>query len=122
MIPAVSTFRMRSFWESEMKRLPVRSTATAIGLWSLAETAGPPSPPNPHVVPATVVIRPDGSIRRTRCSAASAVYRFPFPSLARPRALPTCAFTAGPPSPPWLTVPLPAAVVMTPPLTLRSRR
>ena len=50
-----------------MYSVPSGATATPWGLESMAEVAGPPSPLNPGVpVPATVVMMPLASTRRTR--------------------------------------------------------
>src|SRR5580704_12807817 len=64
-LKAVSTRRIRLSPVSAMKRLPLLSTATPLGVFKLAEFAGPPSPQTPveglHVenpTPAYVVITP----------------------------------------------------------------
>ena len=84
-IPAASTFRIRSLRASAMKRLPAPSTATPLGKSSRAAVAGPPSPPNPDSPePATVVIIPAASTFRIRSLRVSAMKRLPAPSSATP--------------------------------------
>ena len=62
MLPEGSTLRMRWLPLSAMKRLPVASTATPLGVSNWAWTAGPPSPAKPRTpVPAMVVMMPEES-------------------------------------------------------------
>ena len=53
--------------------LPAPSTATPVGDLSWAAVAGPPSPPKPNLMPATVVMLPEGSTLRMRSLSASAM-------------------------------------------------
>jgi len=79
-----------------------------------AAVAGPPSPLNPAVVPAIVVIIPAVLILRTRALSASQKYKFPLASNAIPQALSILAAVAGPPSPLNPGTPVPAKVVTIP--------
>ena len=64
-----------------------------------ADPAGPLSPENPAVVPATVVMVPEGVTRRTRAFPVSAMYRFPAASSETPCGVRNSADVAGPLSP-----------------------
>ena len=65
-------------------------------------------------VPMTVEIRPLPSTLRTRQLKLSEIYRCPFASSSRPAGLRIDASTAGPPSPEYQPVPVPATVTMMP--------
>src|ERR1035437_49867 len=75
---------MRQLIWSEMYTFPAESTATPVGLFSDAEVARPPSPPNPAVpVPATVVTVPVvAPIMRTHAEEESVKYKLPERSTA----------------------------------------
>src|SRR2546425_545408 len=81
--------RIRWFVWSAMKTLPAESNATLDGFCSIARVAAPPSPANPAVVPATVVMTPVApSTRRIRAFDRSAMRRSPFePFTATPYGL-----------------------------------
>ena len=65
---------MRALIVSAMNTLPRPSTTTPRGWLSRADWAGPPSPEKSAApVPATVVMTPDGSIRRMRLLLSSAM-------------------------------------------------
>src|SRR5262252_9473471 len=97
-----------------MKRFPEASTASALGRENDAEVAGPPSPEYPsEPLPATVVMMPLADTFRIR-SVPSAMKRFPEPSTATAHGVDNDADVAGPPSPEYPGVPLPATVVMMP--------
>src|ERR1035438_7006953 len=97
-----------------MYRLPEASTATLFGELRDETVAAAPSsgvPKDP--LPAIVVMRPSGVIFRTRLRFASAMYRPPALSNARPDGELRCASTASCPSPLYPAV-LPAIVVIIP--------
>ena len=95
--------RMPDAKASATKMFPRESTATPVGLLSLAATAGPPSPVgNPEApVPATVEISlVDAVIRLTLWFPESTTIRSPdVGSMARPEGELRRAEVAGPPSP-----------------------
>ena len=104
MLPLASTSRMPRA-PSAMNSSPSGLTHTPCGPPSAAAVAGPPSP---HAAfaplqawpePATVLIVPEGSIRRTRCRVGSAMYSDPSRPTASPAGDPNSAWVAGPPSP-----------------------
>ena len=64
---------------------------------------------------------PPVSTLRTTWLSKSAMYSDPSGPTARPRGAARVASVAGPPSPVYVLPPAPATVVMTPPLTLRTR-
>ncbi len=116
-VPSTETLRILSKPPVAMKILPRVSTVMAAGLTSMADVAGPPSPPVPP--PATVVILPCETFL-IRAFPLSAIRTFPEPSIAKPLGALKLAEVAGPLSPKPL-LPPPAKVVMVPPLTLRTR-
>jgi hypothetical protein len=70
MIPLEETFRIRWLPTSAIRKPPSGVGATANGMFSSADVAGPPSPLKPWTpVPATVVIVPLGQTLRTRRSS-----------------------------------------------------
>ena len=80
-----------------------------------AAVAGPPSPAKPWTpVPATVVIVPDGDTLRMRWLFESGMRKPPSPVDTTPLGMLIAAAVAGPPSPPYPCVPLPATVVIVP--------
>jgi hypothetical protein len=98
---------------SQIKILPAASTFTSLGLFSVAEIAGPPSPLyEPSALPAMVDIMPDVLIIRIRLLSASAIYMFPEASTAEPFGWFNVADVAAPPSPLYPAVELPAIVLM----------
>ena len=118
MMPLVETLRIRLLKVSAMKRLPEASTVTPNGRAKEAEVAGPPSPENPRVPPAKVVMIPPADTFWIRSLKVSAMNRSPEASVATPWGAYRDANVANPPSPekPWF--PLPATVVMVPPGTI----
>ncbi len=113
---------MRWLPVSAIYRFPPPSKATAVGEFSAATDAGPPSPEDPCTpVPATVVMIPAALIRRTRWLSRSVKYVLPAPSESSPCGELKAALVAGPPSPENLYDPLPAMVLITPPATRRRR-
>ena len=123
-VPSASTLRTRWLLASAMYRLPLLSNTMSWGLSICAIVAGPPSPLKPALpgVPATVVITPAVSILRMAVFHESAMYRLPEASSAKPWGALIWAMAAGPPSPLWPPVPVPATVVITPAVsTLRMR-
>ena len=71
----------RLFCSSAISRSPEGVTAMPFGALSRAALAGPPSPESPRIPsPASVVITPSGSTRRTRLLELSAIRKAPFPS------------------------------------------
>src|SRR5438309_5839044 len=108
-----------------MYRLPLASSATAVGLLRLALVAAPPSPAKVGLpLPATVVMIPVAAATlRIRWLEWSAMYRLPPASTATPAGPLTLALVAAPPSPAKPKEPLPATVVMIPDAasTLRMR-
>ena len=73
-------------------------------------------------VPAKVEIAPPGVTFRIRLLPESAMYRFPAASTAIPSGNRSWAAVAGPPSPENPLVPLPATVVMVPPVEIIRTR
>ncbi len=65
-------------------------------------------------MPATVVMVPEVSTLRMTWLKKSAMKRFPAPSTSRSMGLSSLAAVAGPPSPEYPNLPVPATVVMTP--------
>jgi hypothetical protein len=86
------------FW-SAIKKPPSAVAATPSGPSSWALVAGPPSPENPCVLPATVVIVPSGDTRRTRWLNVSAIKKPPSAVAATPNGVPSWAAVDKPPSP-----------------------
>src|ERR1039458_3730836 len=112
MVPVGLTRRIRLFPRSVMYRFPALSLTQSVGPNIAAAVAGPPSPEYPDApLPATVVIVPPGEIRRM---APTAAYRLPLGSNARSSGPSSSACGAGPPSPVYPGMPLPATVVMIP--------
>src|ERR1051325_3070918 len=97
MVPSGVIFRTRLFQGSANNTLPSPSTKSPDGM-ICAEIAGPPSPLNPRLpFPATVVMRPEGVIRRMRY--APETKRFTDAHTANPSGELRRADSAGPPSP-----------------------
>ena len=92
-----------------------------VGASSCAVVAGSPSPPKPTVVPATVVMMPPASTRRTRLLPVSAISRLPSEAIATSRGRLRRAAVARPPSP-ANPVTLPATVVIAPFGAIRRMR
>src|ERR1035441_952809 len=86
--------------------------------WALV--AGPLSPRPVDPPPATVAITPFETLRM-RLLLASAMYRLPAESTARPQGQYNWALAAGPLSPPKPCAPVPTTVVITPFETLRMQ-
>src|ERR1019366_9288666 len=78
-------------------------------------------PASKELLPATVVITPFVTLRM-RLLLESAINRLPDASTARPLVWPSWAPAAGPLSPLKQHVPFPATVVITPLVTLRTRK
>src|SRR3990172_715791 len=99
-----------------MNTLPLPSTATPYGLFSLALVAAAPSPENPLIpVQAIVLINPvPASTRRIRWLKVSAIYTLPLPSTPTPNGEYSWAPVAAKPSPENPAVPVPAMVLMSP--------
>ena len=93
---------------------PAVSTATASGVSSTADVAGPPSPkyPDAPTVPAMVEMVPVAETFRITELSSSAIYKFPDESTATANGFDRKAEVAGPPSPPLpgRPVELPATV------------
>ena len=90
-------------------------TATPVGAASRAEVAGPPSPWLPSSpVPATVVMTPAGETLRTRLLPRSAIRKPPSAVGSTSSGQFSRALVAGPPSPEYPAVPVPATVVICP--------
>src|SRR5437868_7089245 len=86
-----------------------------------AAVAGPLSPEKPAVpFPATVEITPP-EIHRIRLFAESAIYTLPTLSTATASGRARDARVADPPSPANPNAPVPAIVLIVPPVTLRIR-
>ena len=78
--------------------------------------------PTGEVVTVTAVVPATPETLRTRLLLVSAMYAFPELSAATPSAeLLRDALVAGPPSPLYPGIPLPASVAITPPVTMRTR-
>ncbi len=90
---------------SAMNSSPLGLIHTPAGALSAAAVAGPPSPQvalglsQLWPLPATVVMRPVGSMRRTRRRSGSAMYSDPSRPTASALGVPSRAWPAGPPSP-----------------------
>ena len=98
-----------------MYTLPTLSSTTPNGPCSSAAVAGPPSPVVPSVpLPARVVMMPSGATLRTTKFPLSAMSRLPEASTYRPVGSLSSAWEAGPLSPVYPAVPVPATVVMMP--------
>src|SRR5689334_19999933 len=102
-------------WEladSVTYRFPDASTATPLGLGMDASSAGA-VPGYLEPPPATVVTIPPATLRM-RPLYSSATYKFPAGSVARAATPLNCALIAGPPSPEYPTIPVPATLVTVP--------
>ena len=122
--PAGVMRRTRLLSVSVTYKLPRASKAKALGKFSWALVAGPPSPPKPAApVPAKVETIPAGVTRRMRFEARSVINKLPAASNAMPVGWFSCALVACPPSPLEPAIPLPAKVLMMPVavVTLRMR-
>jgi hypothetical protein len=117
------TRRTRWLFESAMTRLPLPSSATAVGTFSDAKSASPPSFENPwRPSPATVSIDASpAETRRTTKLPESAMNTLPAESTVSPAGLLRRAEVAGPPSPLRPSViAVPANVDIRPPTTART--
>jgi hypothetical protein len=116
-VPMVPFAQMnRTAWFSlspiQMPRAP---KATPFGTFRRAAVAFPPSPVKPALpTPATVVIFPRTSMRRTTWLPASATHTLPSERWVTVNGLNRRDCWLGPPSPVYPTTPSPATVVMMP--------
>ena len=115
MMPPVFTLQISCSCTSAIYRLPLLSLVMRKGAPSCAAVAGPPLPVNPMPpLPTAVLMMPAVFTLRTTALYQSVMYRLPFVSTTASIGLLRVAAVAGPPSPVYPVVPVPATVLMIP--------